>query len=228
VIAVGVLGTMTIDAGELARRLSVSRYPRSSRYDAVWLVENMMGPCSVWLAEALTNVMPLLPGERVMDLGCGKAMSSIFLAREFGVKVEAIDLWIGAEENAARISNAGLSDVVTAVHSDATCLDFPEGHFDAIISIDAYHYFGTEPKLLGSIVPLLKPGGPSRNRRARPAYRGRSVARPSGSVVAGRVRDIPQPSMVETIVGARRARTCGARRYCPSRSGRLAHVDRDL
>ena len=79
----------------------MSRYPQSPRYDAVWLVENMMGPCSVWLIEALTHVMPLLRRERVMDLGCGKAMSSIFLAREFGAKVEAIDLWIRAEEKAA-------------------------------------------------------------------------------------------------------------------------------
>ena len=150
---------MTIDAGELARRLTVAQYPRSSRYDAVWLVENMMGPCSVWLAEALTDVMPLQQGERVMDLGCGKAMSSIFLAREFGVTVDAIDLWIGAEENTARIADAGLSDVVTEVHGDAACLEFPEDSFDAIISIDAYHYFGTEPEALGPIVRLLKPGG---------------------------------------------------------------------
>ena len=76
-----------------------------------------------------------------MDLGCGKAMSSIFLAREFGVTVDTIDLWIGAEENEARIADAGLSDVVTAVHSNGACFEFPEDSFDAIVGIDAYHYF---------------------------------------------------------------------------------------
>jgi len=148
-----------MDAVELGRRLARARYPRSSRYDPVWLVENMMGPCSVWLAEALTDVMPLRRGQRVMDLGCGKAMSSVFLAREFGVEVAAVDLWIGADDNRARIEAAGLSDVINAVHSDAASLAFPNGHFDAIVSLDAYHYFGTEPDVLASIVPFLKLGG---------------------------------------------------------------------
>jgi cyclopropane fatty-acyl-phospholipid synthase-like methyltransferase len=31
----------------------------------------------------------LPPGSRVLDLGCGNALASIFLAREFGVRVVA-------------------------------------------------------------------------------------------------------------------------------------------
>ena len=123
------------------------------------MVENMMGPTSLWLVEALTDVMAVREGDRVMDLGCGKAMSSIFLAREFDVRVVAVDLWIGAGENKQRIAAAGLSELVTAVDGDATKLSFPDGSFDAIVSIDAYHYFGTDPAVLGSIVRLLKPGG---------------------------------------------------------------------
>ena len=150
---------MAIDEVELARRLNISRYPCSARYDPVWMIDNMMGPSSLWLTEALTEVMPLQQGERVMDLGCGKAMSSIFLAREFGVRVEAVDLWIPAEENRERIAVAGLSGKVTAVHGDARNLGFQERSFDAIISIDAYHYFGAQPAALDSIVRFLKPGG---------------------------------------------------------------------
>jgi cyclopropane fatty-acyl-phospholipid synthase-like methyltransferase len=36
---------------------------------------------------------------RVLDLGCGRAMSSIFLRRQFGVQVWATDLWFSASEN---------------------------------------------------------------------------------------------------------------------------------
>ena len=36
---------------------------------------------------------------RVLDLGCGLAMSSIFLRREFDVQVWATDLWFNASEN---------------------------------------------------------------------------------------------------------------------------------
>ena len=46
---------------DLGRHVTVSRSPRSAHYDPVWLVDNMMGPCSVWRTEALTDVMPLAP-----------------------------------------------------------------------------------------------------------------------------------------------------------------------
>lgn len=51
-----------------------------------------MGPNVLWLAEALSQMMDLRPGMRVLDMGCGKAISSIFLAKEFGLEVWATDL----------------------------------------------------------------------------------------------------------------------------------------
>jgi cyclopropane fatty-acyl-phospholipid synthase-like methyltransferase len=72
------------------------------------MLENLMGPNAVWLAEALAGVMDLRPGMRVLDMGCGRAISSIFLAKEFGVQVWATDLWIKPSENWARIRAAGL------------------------------------------------------------------------------------------------------------------------
>ena len=66
------------------------------------MLDNLMGPNPLWLAEALSQVMPLTAGLRVLDLGCGRAISSIFLAREFGVQVWAADLWIAANDNWTR------------------------------------------------------------------------------------------------------------------------------
>ena len=80
-----------MDATHLLAGLARSSFPRSAAYDPVWLLDNMMGPCSVWLTEALALQVTLAPGSRVVDVGCGKAMSSIFLAREFGVQVTAVD-----------------------------------------------------------------------------------------------------------------------------------------
>lgn len=144
---------------ELARRLHLDRYPRSNRYDPAWVVEHMMGPHPLWLMEHLTTLLPLQPGQRVMDLGCGKALTSIFLAREFDVRVHAVDLWIGAGENLARIEAAGEADRVVPIYADANDLPFAEGSFDAIVSVDAYHYFGTGPDDLPKIVRFLTPGG---------------------------------------------------------------------
>lgn len=135
------------------------RYVRSNTYDARWVIENQMGPNALWLTESLTEAMTIEPGMKVLDLGCGRAMSSIFLAREFGAQVWATDLWIPAEENASRIEDAGLVGLVTAVHAEAHTLPFEKGFFDAIVSIDAYQYFGTDDLYIGQLVEFLRDEG---------------------------------------------------------------------
>ena len=75
----------------LAQRLQHEGYPRASAYDPEWVLEYLMGPNVLWLAEALSQKLELRPGMRVLDMGCGKAMSSIFLAKEFGIQVWATE-----------------------------------------------------------------------------------------------------------------------------------------
>ena len=143
----------------LHERFSKPDFPRASRYDPHWLMANAMGPHVLWLAEWLAQHLALSPGMRVLDLGCGKAVSSIFLAREFGVTVWAADLWIKPRENFERIEQAGLCGSVFPVSVEAHSLPFPEESFDAIVSFDAYHYFGTDDLYLGYISSFLRPGG---------------------------------------------------------------------
>ena len=131
------------------------RYPRASGYDPSWVIENQMGPNALWLLESLLEVLSLAPGSKVLDLGCGKAMTSIFLAKELGVRVWATDLWIPAAENQRRVVDAGVSDLVTPIHAEAHALPFADGFFDAIVSIDAYQYFGTDDLYIGYLVNFL-------------------------------------------------------------------------
>lgn len=147
---------------DLAERLTLARCPRSSAYDARWTVENQMGPHALWLLEWLAPALQLdslRPGARVLDLGCGHAMTSVFLAREYGAQVTAADLWIDPEDNARRIAEAGVADQVLPVRAEAHDLPFGEGTFDAIVSIDAYQYFGTDDLYLPTPARLLRPGG---------------------------------------------------------------------
>src|SRR5689334_24409659 len=112
-------------------------FPRASAYNPDWILAGVSGGANVlWLAEWLTSAMDLRPGMRVLDLGCGRASSSIFLRREFGVQVWAVDLWISAAENIQRIRDAGLDDGVFPLHADAHSLPFAPDFFDAIVSID--------------------------------------------------------------------------------------------
>ena len=87
-------------------------------------------------------------------------MSSIFLAKEFGVQVWANDLWIDASKNWRRVCEAGVQDLVFPIRAEAHALPYAEGFFDALVSLDAYHYFGTDDLYLGRwFAPLVKPGG---------------------------------------------------------------------
>ena len=67
------------------RRLLSDRFPRSSAYHPDWVITSAMGSNTLWLTEWLTSAMELKAGMRVLDLGCGRALSSIFLSREFWV-----------------------------------------------------------------------------------------------------------------------------------------------
>jgi SAM-dependent methyltransferase len=140
-------------------QLHHDRYPRSTAYDPEWVLANQMGPHALWLLESLTELLVIEPGTRILDLGCGKAMTSIFLAKEFGARVWAADLWIPAEETHQRIVAAGVENLVTAVHAEAHSLPFDPGFFDVIVSIDAYQYFGTADLYIGYLAPLLRDGG---------------------------------------------------------------------
>jgi SAM-dependent methyltransferase len=135
------------------------RFPRSNTYDHQWVAENHMGPNALWLAEWLMEALPLEPGMRVLDMGCGRALSSIFLAREYGCTVFAADLWIPAADNWNRVCEARMEDLVFPVHAEAHALPFAENFFDAVVSFDSYMYYGTDDLYLSYIQRYLRPGG---------------------------------------------------------------------
>lgn len=142
------------------KRLINERFPRSNKYHPEWLIAGVSGGAnSLWLTEWLTTVMELRPGMRVLDLGCGRAASSIFLHREFGVEVWATDLWFKAAENLQRIRDANAETHVFPIHADARSLPFAAEFFDAIISIDSFSYYGTDDLYLNYLAQFVRPGG---------------------------------------------------------------------
>lgn len=150
------MSTNDIDLQELLKN---EEFPLSSKYDPQWVVENQMGPNALWLTEWLCRDMDLQPGIRVLDMGCGRAMSSIFLAKEFGVQVWANDLWISASDNWHRIREAGLEDQIFPIHAEARALPYADEFFDAIVCVDSYIYYGTDDLYLDYFRKFVKTGG---------------------------------------------------------------------
>jgi cyclopropane fatty-acyl-phospholipid synthase-like methyltransferase len=142
----------------VAEKLVHPQFPRSAGYDPVWQGRYADGPNPLWLAESLTDLLELKPGMRVLDLGCGFAISSIFLAREFGVDVVAADRWM-RPETWPLIVEAGMQSRVMPVRMEAHDLRFAGGYFDAIVCLDAYQYFGTDALYLSYLQEFLAPGG---------------------------------------------------------------------
>ncbi len=141
-------------------RLIAEQFPRSNKYNPEWLLASVSGGAnSMWLTEWLASAMDLSPGMRVLDLGCGRGTSAIFLRREYGVQVWATDLWFSASEKYPRICDAGVQDGVFPIHAEARSLPFAAEFFDAIVSIDSYVYYGTDDLYLGYLARFLKPGG---------------------------------------------------------------------
>jgi hypothetical protein len=78
-----------------------------------WIIdfikENLMGPNSLRILDELVKNEKFAQGMRILDLGCGKGLTSIYLARKFEpITVFATDLWIEASENYARFKSVGL------------------------------------------------------------------------------------------------------------------------
>lgn len=121
----------------------------------------LMGPdCTIILNELLEEYENN-EKIRILDLGCGKGLTSILLAEKFeNAVIYAADLWVDAADNYTFIKEQGYENKIIPLNISAENMPFAYNYFDIIISIDAYHYFGTEKLFFKEkIKPYLKDNG---------------------------------------------------------------------
>lgn len=136
-------------------------YIKTKKYDNDLINSKIMGPNPLKLEEELMQDNKIKTGSVVMDLGSGQGITSVFLAKEYGFKVYAADLWSEPEENQKFFAQMGLSEKqIVAVKADATDLKFEKEFFDAVVSTDSYNYFGRDEHFLDEkLLPFVKKGG---------------------------------------------------------------------
>ena len=138
------------------------RMSNIEKYKKYFTKEYLMGPNSFRLLDELIRRRPeSVCFNRTLDLGCGYALTSLFIANETDAEnVYAFDLWIPATENYLRIQDNDLEDKIIPIHGDAMDMPFAHDYFDAIVSIDSYHYFGCKEGVFADkILPFVKKGG---------------------------------------------------------------------
>jgi SAM-dependent methyltransferase len=141
------------------REVNKSRYTELRDYTKgdIW---RDIGPGGLYLVSLLAKELDLQPSAWVLDLGCGAAESSIYLAKHFKVKVVAADLWQDPSDNARKIESRGYREEIIPLRLDASKpLPFAEGYFDAILCINNLNFYGTDLAVIDRIARHLKKGG---------------------------------------------------------------------
>ncbi len=135
-------------------------YPELKNYKAEEIYKGNMGIGALYLVVEMARRLKLKNGLRVMDLGCGKGASSIYLAKEQNLKVFAVDLWINSTDIYKEIEFHKMEDKITPLNLDITkSYPFAEEYFDIIFCMNAFHYFGGNEGFLKHLSKSLRKNG---------------------------------------------------------------------
>ena len=106
----------------------------------------------------LLGALALQPGERALDLGCGIGLIAEILANASGAAFTGIDYCPEAIAQALE-RTADRREQLDFVVQNLDTLDFPDGSFDALVSIDTLYMPNDLDATLRKMAALLRPGG---------------------------------------------------------------------
>ena len=120
------------DFEDSLRRINRMNYPELHGYsdEEIW---RESGPGGLFLVAKMSRYLNLKKGDIILDLGCGRGESSIFLTKYFDVKVFAVDLWTSSTYLYQKIRKRGFRSKIILLNLDARKpLPFAHEYFDAI------------------------------------------------------------------------------------------------
>lgn len=149
-----------VGGGTTGESLDSTQYSTQSirRYESVY-GESFVSPGGREMALELIARLGLNPGARVLDVGCGLGGSAFVMARDFGFKVDGIDLSRNMLAIAnAKLATSGLFHRVTLKFGD--CLEIDEvDAYDGVYSRDTFLHIDDKMRLFEALKKSLRSGG---------------------------------------------------------------------
>ncbi|HVN85605.1 MAG TPA: methyltransferase domain-containing protein [Candidatus Binatia bacterium] len=103
-------------------------------------------------------LLPLHDGRRVLDVGCGRGMSSYLMANTFPhLDVSGVDLL--ADHVAIAQTLFSNTPNLQFIRGDAMNLDFPDRSFDRALCVEAAFQFPDRGRFLSELGRVVAPGG---------------------------------------------------------------------
>jgi SAM-dependent methyltransferase len=131
-----------------------------SQLAPVWLdledrLEEVGGPPG----QLAVDRLDLLPGQRVVDLGCGSGRTTLELASRVGPDGEVLGVDIAAEMLARGRERAAGAGNIEFLHADVQVHDLGQARFDAAYSRFGVMFFTDPVAAFANVRTALRPGG---------------------------------------------------------------------
>ena len=121
----------------------------------VSVYEEVFEPFSTVFADVAIDRLAVGPGMHVLDVGAGSGGAALALARH-GCKVTAID---ASERMVTRIEARAAGREIVAEVMDGQALTYPDGRFDAVLSVFGVILFPDAVRGLAEMRRVVRPGG---------------------------------------------------------------------
>jgi ubiquinone/menaquinone biosynthesis C-methylase UbiE len=120
-------------------------------------------PLSFWerIGKRTIDRLALSTGARILDVGCGTGASALPAGQTVGAKGSVIGVDLSArllERARAKAKARGITNIEFRV-ADMTSLGYPDGHFDAVVSVFSIFFVPDMEGLVRELWRMVHPGG---------------------------------------------------------------------
>jgi ubiquinone/menaquinone biosynthesis C-methylase UbiE len=123
-------------------------------------LENTLHPGGLKLTARLAEIAAFKPDSRVLEIGCGRGVTTIFIARHYGCSVTGIDISPALIASARdRAENENLAGKTSFIIADAQELPLFSDSFDVVVSECSLSLLPNKERAIDEVRRVLKPRG---------------------------------------------------------------------